>query len=155
MKIRLLAVGTKMPAWVTQGVTEYTKRLPTDCQLEIVEINPGFRGKSASKAKAMAQEAEAINKALRGNEHIVTLEVEGKNWSTEELSDNLEHWRSFGQDIAFIVGGADGLDPSITVKARQRWSLSRLTLPHPMVRIMVAEQVYRAWTILQGHPYHK
>lgn len=155
MKVKVIAVGTKMPQWVETAVAEYSKRLPKECALEILEVAPGHRGKSSSKEVAMNQEAEAIRKALRPSDHVVTLEVLGQSWSTEKLASNLENWRYHGNDTALIVGGPDGLHSSILKLAKQRWSLSALTLPHPMVRIILAEQIYRAWSILQGHPYHK
>ncbi|MBN56880.1 MAG: 23S rRNA (pseudouridine(1915)-N(3))-methyltransferase RlmH [Thalassolituus sp.] len=155
MKIRLLAVGNKMPAWVEQGYQEYARRLPRDCSLELVEISPGHRGKNASTDKAMQQEADALKKAIRPGEHVVALAVEGKPWSTERLSEELEGWRSQGGDVALLVGGPDGMTDEVLRLAKQRWSLSPLTLPHPLVRVLLSEQIYRAWTILQGHPYHK
>jgi len=155
MKIRLLAVGNKMPAWVEQGYQEYAKRLPRDCSLELVEISPGHRGKNASSYKAMQQEADALKKAIRPGEHVVALAVEGKPWSTERLSEELEGWRNQGGDVALLVGGPDGMTDDVLRLAKQRWSLSPLTLPHPLVRVLLSEQIYRAWTILQGHPYHK
>jgi len=155
MKLRLLAVGTKMPAWVEQGYQEYAKRLPNDCALELVEINPGHRAKNTSKEKAMQQEAEALKKAIRPQDHVVALDVKGKPWSTEQLADNLSNWRMQGGDVALLIGGPDGMTPEVLTLAQQRWSLSNLTLPHPLVRVLMAEQLYRAWSILQGHPYHK
>ena len=155
MKIRLLAVGNKMPAWVEQGYQEYAKRLPRDCSLELVEISPGHRGKNASSDKAMQQEADALKKAIRPGEHVVALAVEGKPWSTERLSEELEGWSNQGGDVALLVGGPDGMTDDVLRLAKQRWSLSPLTLPHPLVRVLLSEQIYRAWTILQGHPYHK
>ncbi|HCG78913.1 MULTISPECIES: 23S rRNA (pseudouridine(1915)-N(3))-methyltransferase RlmH [Thalassolituus] len=155
MKIRLLAVGNKMPAWVEQGYQEYAKRLPRDCSLELVEISPGHRGKNASSDKAMQQEADALKKAIRPGEHVVALAVEGKPWSTERLAKELEGWRNQGGDVALLVGGPDGMTDDVLRLAKQRWSLSPLTLPHPLVRVLLSEQIYRAWTILQGHPYHK
>ena len=155
MKIRLLAVGNKMPAGVEQGYQEYAKRLPRDCSLELVEISPGHRGKNASSDKAMQQEADALKKAIRPGEHVVALAVEGKPWSTERLAKELEGWRNQGGDVALLVGGPDGMTDDVLRLAKQRWSLSPLTLPHPLVRVLLSEQIYRAWTILQGHPYHK
>ncbi|MGB1091419.1 MAG: 23S rRNA (pseudouridine(1915)-N(3))-methyltransferase RlmH [Oceanobacter sp.] len=155
MKLRLLAVGQKMPAWVTTGFQEYAKRLPGDCQLELVEIPPGHRGKNTPAVKAMEQEAEALVRAIRPQDHLVALNVTGQSWSTEKLSTELAEWRMSGQDIALIIGGPDGIHPDLLKQAKQHWSLSPLTLPHPLVRVVVAEQLYRAWTILKGHPYHK
>jgi 23S rRNA (pseudouridine1915-N3)-methyltransferase len=155
MKLRLLAVGNKMPDWVEQGFHEYARRLPKDCTIELVEISPGHRGKNASIDKAMQQEAEALRKAIRPNDHVVALAVDGKPWSTEQLSGQLEDWRGLGCDVALLIGGPDGMTDDIMKLAKQRWSLSALTLPHPLVRVLLSEQIYRAWTILQGHPYHK
>lgn len=155
MKIRLLAVGTKMPAWVEEGVDTYRKRLPRDFSLEVEEIPLGQRGKNADIAKARGQEAERIRQKLKGDEYLVALEVKGKSWSTQALAQEADQWRMLGKDIVLLVGGPDGLDPSLSAKADKAWSLSPLTLPHPLVRIMLAEQLYRAWTLLVGHPYHR
>lgn len=155
MKLRLLAVGHKMPSWVEQGFAEYAKRLPADCAIELVEIAPGHRAKNTSKEKAMQQEAEALKKAIRPSDHVVALDVKGAAWSTEQLAQQLDGWRMQGGDVALLVGGPDGMTPELLALARQRWSLSALTLPHPLVRVLLAEQLYRAWTLLQGHPYHK
>lgn len=155
MKIRLLAVGTRMPAWVNEGVEEYRKRLPRDFSLEIEEIAPGQRGKNADVARAIALEAQRIRERLRGDELTVALEVQGKPWSTEQLAREAEAWRLSGRDVALLVGGPDGLAPELSRAAERRWSLSPLTLPHPLVRVMLAEQLYRAWTLLVGHPYHR
>ncbi|MCO7246864.1 23S rRNA (pseudouridine(1915)-N(3))-methyltransferase RlmH [Halomonas sp. Mc5H-6] len=155
MKIRLLAVGSKMPAWVEEGVETYRKRLPKDFSLDIEEVALGQRGKNADIARAREQEAERIRGKLRGNEHVVALEVDGKAWTTEQLARQADGWRLQGQDVVLLVGGPDGLDPAVSAMAQQRWSLSPLTLPHPLVRIMLAEQLYRAWTLLVGHPYHR
>lgn len=155
MKLRLLAVGHKMPAWVEQGYAEYAKRLPADCALELVEIAPGHRAKNTSKEKAMQQEADALRKAIRPQDFVVALDVKGQPWSTEHLAQQLDGWRMQGGDVALLIGGPDGMTPELLSLARQRWSLSALTLPHPLVRVLLAEQLYRAWSILQGHPYHK
>ncbi|MCK2183459.1 23S rRNA (pseudouridine(1915)-N(3))-methyltransferase RlmH [Halomonas getboli] len=155
MKVRLLAVGTRMPDWVTKGVEEYRKRLPRDFALEVEEIAPGARGKNADTRRAIAQESERLQARLKGDEHLVALEVGGKPWSTEQLAGQAEEWRLGGRDVVLLVGGPDGLDPAISARAHQRWSLSPLTLPHPLVRILLAEQLYRAWTLMVGHPYHR
>ena len=155
MKLRLLAVGQKMPSWVVQGYKEYAKRLPADCCLELVELASGHRGKSTSVAKIKQQEGEVLLKAIKPQEWVVALDVKGKPWSTEQLSEQLANWRMDGKDICLLIGGPDGMSDEVIARANQRWSLSNLTLPHPLVRIVKAEQVYRAWTILQGHPYHK
>ncbi|PAU74652.1 23S rRNA (pseudouridine(1915)-N(3))-methyltransferase RlmH [Halomonas salipaludis] len=155
MKLKLLAVGTKMPGWVEQGVSEYRKRLPRDFSLEVIEIAPGSRGKNADIARAVASEGERMRERLKGNEQLVALEVGGKPWSTEQLAEQAADWRLAGRDVALLVGGPDGIEPGLSASADQRWSLSPLTLPHPLVRILLAEQLYRAWTLLVGHPYHR
>lgn len=155
MKLTLLAVGTKMPAWVTDGYQEYAKRLPKECQLILKEITPAKRGKSGHSQHWMEEEGERILAAIPTNHHVVALDVKGKPWSTEQLSQQVESWLSDGRDVSLLVGGPDGLDPRCLQRANQKWSLSALTLPHPLVRIVMAEQLYRAWTVLQNHPYHR
>ncbi len=155
MKIRLIAVGTKMPKWVTEGCQEYLKRLPAEFSMEIIEIQSGHRGKGADIARAKRQEGDAMLAAIGKGDRVVALEVGGKNWSTEQLAEQAENWQMSGQNVSLLVGGPDGLAPECLAQADQKWSLSGLTLPHPLVRILLAEQIYRAWSIIQGHPYHK
>ncbi|WP_025732911.1 23S rRNA (pseudouridine(1915)-N(3))-methyltransferase RlmH [Carnimonas nigrificans] len=155
MKLRMLAVGTRMPAWVVSGVDEYKKRMPRECTLDIEEIAPGVRGKNADIARAISSEGDAVLERLKGNPEVVALDVKGKPWSTHDLADNLEQWKLGGRDVAFLIGGPDGLDERCLARADRRWSLSPLTLPHPLVRIVLAEQLYRAWTLTIGHPYHR
>ncbi|MBB3189361.1 23S rRNA (pseudouridine(1915)-N(3))-methyltransferase RlmH [Halomonas cerina] len=155
MKLRLLAVGTRMPDWVTRGVEEYRKRLPRDFSLAIEEIAPGTRGRNADTERARELEAQRLQARLKGGERLVALEVGGQAWSTERLAREAEGWRLDGRDVVLLVGGPDGLAPSLSASAEQHWSLSPLTLPHPLVRILLAEQLYRAWTLMIGHPYHR
>ncbi|GHB10865.1 23S rRNA (pseudouridine(1915)-N(3))-methyltransferase RlmH [Salinicola rhizosphaerae] len=155
MKIRLLAVGTRMPAWVETGVDEYRKRMPREMPFEVVEIPAGARGKNADIARAIQAEGDRMLEKIRDQELVIALEVRGAVWSTETLADRLGDWRQSGQDVVLAVGGPDGLDSRIVKRAQARWSLSALTLPHPLVRVLLAEQVYRAWTLLVGHPYHR
>ncbi|MBU2967566.1 23S rRNA (pseudouridine(1915)-N(3))-methyltransferase RlmH [Amphritea sp. 2_MG-2023] len=155
MKIRLIAVGTKMPSWVIEGVNEYQKRLPNEFALDIIEIPLGHRGKGADLARAKRQEGELMLAAIPKGDQVIALEVGGRNWSTEQLAEQAEQWQMSGRNVSLLVGGPDGLAPECVALADQKWSLSGLTLPHPLVRILLAEQLYRAWSILQGHPYHK
>ena len=155
MNIHLLAVGNRMPGWVEEGYREYAKRLPAECALHLVEIPPGRRGKGADIARALREEGERMLKAIPGNSRVVTLEVEGRPWTTEALAQRLGDWMAGGRDVALLVGGPEGLSAECLARAEQRWSLSPLTLPHPLVRVLLAEQLYRAWSILRNHPYHR
>jgi 23S rRNA (pseudouridine1915-N3)-methyltransferase len=155
MKINLVAVGNKMPVWVTQGFEEFSRRLPRECQLQLLEIAPAKRGKNAQPEQWKKDEATRILAAIPANHHVVALEVSGKSWSTEQLAAQMEDWLGDGRDVSLMVGGPDGLDASCLQRANQTWSLSALTLPHPLVRIVLAEQLYRAWTVIQNHPYHR
>jgi 23S rRNA (pseudouridine1915-N3)-methyltransferase len=155
MKIRLIAVGTKMPSWVQEGFAEYTKRMPHDCRIELIELPIGPRGKNQPVSKAIEKEGQAMLAVMKPQNTCVALEVLGKPWSTEQLAKQMTGWRMEGQDVDLLVGGPDGLSPQCTQKATQKWSLSPLTLPHPLVRVLLAEQLYRAWTVNNNHPYHK
>jgi len=147
-----------MPAWVQEGYAEYARRLPREISLEMVEIPLGNRGQKNAPAlveKARQKEGEAMLAALGPRDHVVALDVQGRPWSTEQLSQQLAEWQMLGENVSLLVGGPDGLSADCLARARQRWSLSPLTLPHPLVRVLLAEQLYRAWTLLAGHPYHK
>lgn len=155
MQLHLIAVGQRMPGWVEQGYGEYAKRLPAECSLRLHEIPAGKRGKNANIARLTRQEGEKMTAAIPRGARVVALEVEGKAWSTEKLSARLESWMGEGRDVALLVGGPEGIEPGLSARADERWSLSPLTLPHPLVRIVLAEQLYRAWSIIKGHPYHR
>ena len=155
MKLKLLAVGTKMPSWVNDGYKEYAKRLPRECQLVLQEIQPAKRGKSGHASQWMEEEGERILTAIPSDHHVVSLDVKGKPWTTEQLAEQMQNWLSDGRDVSLLVGGPDGLAQKCSQRADQKWSLSALTLPHPLVRIVMVEQLYRAWTVLQNHPYHR
>ena len=155
MKIRILAVGQKMPAWVEAGVDEYLKRLPADFRVSIEEVALGSKSAGADVKKAQALESQALLARLTGKEKVIALDVQGKSWSSETLARQAEGWRMEGRDLALLIGGPDGLSADCLARAEQRWSLSALTLPHPLVRVLLAEQLYRAWTLMSGHPYHR
>ena len=154
MKIQLIAVGTKMPDWVTAGFTEYQRRFPKDMPLELIEIPAGKRGKNADIARILDKEGE-LTLAAAGKSRIVTLDLPGKNWTTHQLSQQLESWKLDGRDVSLLIGGPEGLSPDCKAAAEQSWCLSALTLPHPLVRIVVAESLYRAWSLTANHPYHR
>jgi len=155
MNIHLIAVGDRMPRWVQEGFDEYAKRLPPECALRLVEIPAGRRGKNADLVRIMRDEAQRLLAAIPKGAEVVALEVGGRRWSTEQLAARLGDWMGSGRDLALLVGGPDGLTDEVRAAAGQLWSLSPLTLPHPLVRVVLAEQLYRAWSILRGHPYHR
>ncbi len=155
MQIHLISVGQKMPSWVKQGYEEYAKRMPRECELILKEIPAGKRGKNSDVARITRDEGERMLAALPKNAHVVTLDVPGKQWSTPRLAESMQNWLVSGQDIALLVGGPEGLADSVKKLAKESWSLSNLTFPHPLVRIVVAEQIYRAWSIINNHPYHR
>lgn len=155
MKLRLVTISHRQPSWVEEACADYAKRLPREWGFEVVAVKPGGRGGSASKEKVQADEAGRVVAALPRACRVVALDERGAAWSTMALVERIGRWQQEGRDIAFVVGGADGLDPAFAAAAEQRWSLSALTLPHGLVRVVVVEQLYRAATILRGHPYHK
>jgi 23S rRNA (pseudouridine1915-N3)-methyltransferase len=155
VRIKLIAVGSRMPRWVEEGWQEYARRMPAELALDLVEIPLITRGKNADVARLIRQEGEAMLARVQPGERIVSLEVEGKPWSTAQLAAELERWRLDSRTVDLMVGGPEGLAPEVRARSEQRWSLSPLTLPHPLVRILVGEQLYRAWTVISGHPYHK
>lgn len=155
MKIHLLSVGNKMPAWVNDGYSEYAKRMPRECQLQLIELPPAIRSKNQPVQRAIEDEGQRILKAIPKNSYVVALDVKGKQHSTESLSTTLDNWLNIGSDITLIIGGADGLSDECLKKSDSKWSLSNLTFPHPLVRVVLAEQLYRAWSLLNNHPYHR
>lgn len=155
MHIHLIAVGTRMPAWVEAGVAEYRKRLPAEIQFDIREIALARRGKNADIARALQQEGAAMLAAIDARNIAIALDVQGKTISTEQFAVQLAQWQLQGDNISVLVGGPDGLAAECLQRAQQKWSLSALTLPHPLVRIVFAEQLYRAWSINNNHPYHR
>lgn len=155
MRARLIAVGERMPRWVADGYAEYAKRLSHELPLELVELKPGLRGKGRDDARAMADEGAALLAALPRDAQVIALDGRGATWSSEQLAAQLSNWRMTGRDLAFLIGGPDGHAHEVLQRADQRWSLGPLTLPHMLVRLVVAEQLYRAVTIVNGHPYHR
>ncbi|MEE8119442.1 MAG: 23S rRNA (pseudouridine(1915)-N(3))-methyltransferase RlmH [Gammaproteobacteria bacterium] len=155
MKVRLLACGTRMPRWVTEGYKDYANRLNAEIRLELQEIPLGRRYKKSGSEKARAEEGKKMLQAIGKHEQVIALDVSGYSWSTEQLAEILQRWLSDGRDVALLVGGPDGLADDCLARAETKWSLSPLTLPHTLVRILAAEQVYRAWTLLHNHPYHR
>lgn len=155
MRIQLIAAGNRMPKWVNQAYAEYSRRLPQACRLELVEIPLSRQRSGQDLAKARTAEDERMHKAIPARAVPVALTVEGKPWSTEKLARELASWMQDGQDRALLVGGPEGLGPRCLEAAQCQRSLSALTLPHPLVRVILAEQLFRAHSILVGHPYHR
>jgi len=155
MVIHFITVGQKMPKWVQDGYAEYAKRLPKSCALNLVELPMAQRGKTGSADKYKAEEAKKILAAIPKGAQLIILDEHGQQVTTKGLANKLEEWLGSGQDIALVVGGPDGLEQSLVQQAKWKWGLSKLTMPHPMVRILVAEQIYRAYSVIQNHPYHR
>ncbi len=155
MKARLVAVGERAPGWVAEGFAEYRKRLSHWLPLDLVEIEPGLRGKGRDTARAIADEGARVLAALPKGALVVALDGRGRTWSSEALAQRLEHWRAQGRDLAFLIGGPEGHAPEVLARANENWSLGPLTLPHMLVRLLVAEQLYRAAALLANHPYHR
>ena len=155
MKIHLIAVGKKMPEWVNSGFSEFSKRMPPELQINLIEITSSVRNKATPIEKNIKEEGERLQSAIPSNSRLIVLDEKGKNFSSIDLSKKMESWLPMGQDISIVIGGADGIDPVIKQQADETWSLSSFTLPHALVRVVIAEQLYRAWSILKGHPYHR
>ncbi len=155
MKARLIAVGERAPAWVAEGFGEYRKRLSRWLPLELVEVEPGLRGKGRDATRATSEEGARVLAALPRHAHVVALDAPGKAWTSPQLAQRLEHWRGLGCDVAFLIGGPEGHSADVLARADEQWSLGPLTLPHMLVRLLVAEQLYRAATLLANHPYHR
>jgi len=155
MVIHFITVGQKMPKWVQDGYAEYAKRLPKSCAIKLVELTMAQRGKTGSADKYKAEEAKKILAAIPKGAQLIVLDEHGQQVTTKGLADKLEDWLASGQDVALVVGGPDGLEQSLIQQAKWKWGLSKLTMPHPMVRILVAEQIYRAYSVINNHPYHR
>ena len=155
MHIHALAIGTRMPAWVQDGVSNYQKRLPRHIDFGFQELPAAQRSSGTNPEKQKQKEGELMLKALHEPSYVIALDERGKSWTSVELARQLENWLANQPRVALLIGGADGLADSCRQRADDTWSLSPLTLPHALVRVVLAEQIYRAWTLVQGHPYHR
>lgn len=155
MKAVLIAVGERAPDWVASGFSEYQKRLSHWLPLALVEVAPGVRGKGRDAVRATSDEGARVLGALPKQAHVVCLDGRGKPHSSEQLAQRLEAWRQGGHDLAFLVGGPEGHAPEVLSAADESWSLGPMTLPHMLVRLVLAEQLYRACSLLANHPYHR
>jgi len=144
-----------MPDWISNGVSDYTKRLPRELKLEVVEIAVEHRGKNADIARLRDAEGERLLRAAGPSARLIALDERGDSLDTLDWSRALKGWMQEGRDVCLFIGGPDGHAPAVLARAEARWSLSRLTFPHALVRVLVVEQLYRAWSLLNGHPYHR
>ena len=154
MKLQILAVTHRQPDWVVEGCAEYTKRMPRELTVSVSEIKPEVRG-SKTREQLMAAEKVRIRAALPSSVRLIALDERGQDLTTKKLAERLEVWMQDGRDVAFLIGGADGLDPELKAEAVEMIRLSSLTLPHGMARLMLCEQLYRAMSLLKNHPYHR
>ena len=155
MRLNVLAVGQRRPAWADAAFADYAKRFPATLKLELREIKAEPRSGGKTAAQCMAAERSRLEAALPAGCHTVVLDERGKSLGTLALADRLRHWLTLGQDVAFLIGGPDGLEPALREAAQERIRLSDLTLPHAMARVVLAEALYRAHTVVIGHPYHR
>lgn len=155
MHIRLIAVGDRQPAWVDEAFDSYAKRLPVQWKFGLEPVATAARAGESDARKAVELEGQGVLRKLKPAERVVALDERGKQLSSLELSSAVDDWQRDGRDVALVIGGPDGLSEECLGRAERRWSLSRLTLPHGLARVLVAEQLYRAWSLLQGHPYHR
>lgn len=158
MKIHLIAVGTRMPGWVEEVFTDYATRLPRECSLRLMEIPVAHRGKGANPgdiARLKQAEGEKILKAAPRDALLIALDEHGEQLTSAQWATELNNWLQAGRDVCLLAGGPDGHAPEVLKRAQRKWALSKLTLPHALVRVLVAEQLFRAWSILAKHPYHR
>lgn len=155
MQLLVAAVGQRMPRWVSEAWDEYARRIPNNLNLSLREIPLAKRGKNPDTRRLCATESDALYTAMPDRARVIALDVKGQSWSTEKLASNLQEWMVDGRDVGFMIGGPDGISDEVLQKADVRWSMGPLTLPHPLVRVVLSEQLYRAWTITQNHPYHR
>jgi 23S rRNA (pseudouridine1915-N3)-methyltransferase len=155
MKLLILAVGNKMPSWITEGFNEYAKRMPREATITLIEIKPEARNSGKTAAQIMEAEAVRIRAALSSGAFCIALDEHGATPTTKQLTQQMKDWMQQGRDVAFVIGGADGLHESIKHQAQHLMALSAFTLPHGMVRVILAEQLYRAHSLMHNHPYHR
>jgi len=155
MQLYLIAVGKRMPVWVKESFNDYNKRLPHEFHINLIEITTAVHSRNSSSSKNIAEEEKRIRAAIPKRSMIIALDEKGKQFDSSSFANKLETWSQQGRDLCFIIGGADGLTNDLKKSADLLWSLSSLTLPHALVRVLFAEQIYRSWSILNNHPYHR
>jgi 23S rRNA (pseudouridine1915-N3)-methyltransferase len=155
MKITVVAVGQRQPAWADAAVQDYLDRFPSDFKVQIKQVKAESRRGTVPVARALTAEAARIAAAVPSGTQLVALDERGRDWTTAQLADQLRRWRDAAEDVAFVIGGADGLNEEFKRRARIQLRLSSMTLPHSLARVVLVEQLYRAWSMLAGHPYHR
>ena len=155
MRIHLVAIGRRPSGWERDGYREYARRMPPELSIVLHEIPPSKRTGRGSTERRLEEEGKRLLAAVPGGARVIALDERGAAWTTTTLAGRIERWMREGRDLALLIGGADGLAPECIAKAEHSWSLSPLTLPHGLARVVVAEQIYRAWAILRHHPYHR
>jgi 23S rRNA (pseudouridine1915-N3)-methyltransferase len=155
MKFKILSIGQKMPKWVSLGFEEYTKRMPRECSVDVVELPVGKRSKQSDIQRVIEDEGKRLLDKIKPSDFVVALEITGKQWSTAGLAQKLQSWQGIHQHIIVLIGGPDGLSDTCLKRANDTWCLSELTFPHPLVRVILAEQLYRGWSLMNNHPYHR
>lgn len=154
MKLHIISIGHKMPSWVEKACTEYIKRMPRELTVDIIEIKPDKRADGKNSAAVQEAEAKRILEA-GGKDFLIVCDERGQEVTTLQLAEKMQFWQTLGRDVSIVIGGADGLHPELKKQADFQWGLSKLTLPHAFVRVLLCEQLYRAHTVIQGHPYHR
>lgn len=155
MNIHLIAVGARMPDWVKQAYDDYAKRLSTEIRLYLHEVKTEKRHRNLTSDQVRSREKDRILALVPDDAILVVLDVQGKIWATEDLAEKMSDWMVQGRSIALVIGGPDGVDEQLLQRADRVWSLSHLTFPHPLVRVILVEQIYRSWSIIKNHPYHR
>jgi 23S rRNA (pseudouridine1915-N3)-methyltransferase len=155
VEIRLLAIGTRMPSWVNEGFADYTKRFGGDCKLTVREIPSPRKSRFEDARRVKELEGQQLLSAVDANSYLIALDPQGRQLTTEEVSKKLDRWFSEHRIVSLLIGGADGLSEACLAASREQWSLSKLTFPHALVRVIAAEQLYRAYSMLKNHPYHR
>jgi 23S rRNA (pseudouridine1915-N3)-methyltransferase len=155
MQLNILAVGKRMPDWVTAATTEYKKRFPNQFALSLIEVNTPKRSKTSLIPTLMSKEGEDLLNHINQGDYVVILDEHGQSWSTKQLAQKMQLWHDENLTVCFIIGGPDGLADNIRQRAQQSWSLGKLIYPHPLVRVILVEQLYRAISIINNHPYHR
>jgi 23S rRNA (pseudouridine1915-N3)-methyltransferase len=155
MQIKIIALGKRMPSWVNDAYQEFAKRLKPHAKLSLIELNTPKRGKDNNIAKLKQQEAELVKQHLNPGDVVVALDEHGQQWTSPQLAQKLQTWHVDNANLALLIGGPDGLDSALLAQATVKWSLSKLVFAHPLVRVILAEQLYRGFSILSNHPYHR